>query len=188
MSSKISSWKCKARTTITKQFADYLLHLYINTFECALLYFSSYCLCSKDKNPYGILSLWWVEKILIHFNKDKQKEKKSSLSLDVSGYGIFICSFARLDVFIDKKIFPSLKEPKTGFAKYPNFLHISFIHSRTFYGWFPNKQLKMCCWSKYKFWKRWRRWRVDVMVTFRNWPNSLFCHIIVKVIFLYKML
>ena len=72
------------------------------------------------------------KKIQIHFNKDKQKEKKSSLSLDVSGYGIFICSFARLDVFIDKKIFPSLKEPKTGFAKYPNFLHISFIHFRTF--------------------------------------------------------
>ena len=72
------------------------------------------------------------KKIQIHFNKDKQKEKKSSLILNVSGYGIFIFSFARLDVFIDKKIFPSLKEPKTGFAKYPNFLHISFIHSRTF--------------------------------------------------------
>ena len=108
------------------------------------------------QNSYGCLSLWWVEKILIHFNKDRQKEKKSSLSLDVSGYGIFICSFARLDVFIDKKIFPSLKEPKTGFAKYPNFLHISFIHFRTFL-WMISQQTTKNVLIK-RSWERWWWW------------------------------
>ena len=75
--------------------------------------------------------------------KDGHTHKGNSFSFDVLGYGTFICHFASLDVFIDKKVFSSLEKPKTGFAKYPNFLHISFILSDFLYRSFPDKQLDL---------------------------------------------